>query len=483
MKISKKLMIIVLLTFIEVSVTILAAFEMSKGSGFHQLNILHLKYNAEFSDQIYAIENGAVPNVNSLRTVISNVRQQPVDCLNDVNALEKVVMTQIGTYYALDICVDDLAAADLVLAKLDDYEMGLLDKIEILTELKTAGDVFRESSTMFEKPIAETVSFIFKSTIPLIVFISFFNILFISYLSRSISKSISGVTDLLKTKSGAHDFNNDTDNGVPGEIKQLLAAARSAIKEETMQKEINQKLDRLVQEKTDSLLIANEELTQFSYRASHDLKSPLVAISRLADCILEDIADGDTAEAAESVKKIQDRSKRLAALISDIMDLSRADLADEENQVIDVPVLLAELRSSVSDSVGGHRVEVICDDKTQRELVSQRVRLKQVLYNLVTNGIKYADKKSENSYVSVIFSTEDNRCCLEVSDNGVGIPEEFQEKIFQRFQRFHPDLAAGSGLGLSIVKSNIDKLDATVEFSSSPNGTNYSIYFPEQLAA
>lgn len=483
MKISKKLMIIVLLTVIEVSVTILATFEMSKGSGFHQLNILHLKYNAQFSDQMYAIENGGDLNIDTLRTVISNVRQQPVDCLNNVNALEKVVMKQIGTYYALDICVDDLAAADFVLAKLDGYELGFMDKSEMMIELKTAGNVFRNSSTLFEKPIAETVSFIFKSTIPLIIFISFFNILFISYLSRSISKSISGVTELLKTKSGALNFGNDADSGVSGEIRELLDAARSALKKETMQKEINQKLDRLVQEKTDSLLIANEELTQFSYRASHDLKSPLVAISRLADCILEDLEEGDTAEATESVKKIQERSGRLSALISDIMDLSRADLADEKNQVIDVPVLLEELQSSVGDSMGGHSVEVICDDKTQRELVSQPVRLKQVIYNLVTNGIKYADIQSENSYVSVIFSTEDNRCHLEVSDNGVGIPEEFQEKIFQRFQRFHPDLAEGSGLGLSIVKSNIDKLDATVEFSSSHNGTNYSIYFPEQVAA
>lgn len=483
MKISKKLMIIVLLTVIEVSVTIFATFEISKGSVFHQLNFLHLKYNAQFSDQMYAIEMGGEPNVKSLRTVISNIRQQPIDCLKNSNALEKIVMTQIGTHYALDICVDDLTAADLVLSQLDDYEMGLLVQSEIMTQLKTANDAFRRNSSSFEKPIAETVDFIYKSTIPLIVFISFFNILFISYLSRSISKSISGVTELLKTKSGAQILDNDADNGVSGEIRELLDAARSALKKETMQKEINQKLDRLVQEKTDSLIIANEELSQFCYRASHDLKSPLVAISRLADCILDDLEEGDTAEASESVKKIQERSDRLSALISDIMDLSRADLADEESQVIDVPVLLEELQSSVGDSMGAHGVEVICDDKTLRELVSQPVRLKQVLYNLVTNGIKYADKTSGHSYVSVIFSTENNRCCLEVSDNGVGIPEEFQAKIFQRFQRFHPELATGSGLGLSIVKSNIDKLDATVEFSSSANGTNYSIYFPEQVAA
>lgn len=483
MKISKRLIMIVFFTVLEVSVTILAAFEMSKGAGFHQLNILHLKFNAEFSAQINAIEKGATLDPTSLRSVISNVRQQPVDCLGQVNSFEKFVMAQIGTYYALEICVDDLAAADTVLARLDDYQAGTLDRSELMSELKTAEEVFHSSSAQFEKPIAETVAFIFKTTIPLIVLISLFNILFISYLSRSISRSISDVTLLLKTKRGLESLDGNRDDRVPSEIQQLVAAARSAVNEKLLHEEVNQKLDRLVQEKTDSLQKANEELSQFSYRASHDLKSPLVSISRLSSCVLEDLEDGDYEEVTENVKKIQQKSLRLSSLVSDIMDLSRADLADEQSQIIDLPTLLDDLKLSVADSVMGHPVEIICEDKTDQALVSQPIRLKQVLYNLVTNGIKYADQDSANSFVDVSFSTHDNKCCLTVSDNGVGIPEEFQEKLFQRFQRFHPELATGSGLGLSIVKSNIDKLDATVEFDSSTSGTRYSIVFPEKKAA
>lgn len=478
MTISKKLLTIVFLTAIEVSVTMLAAFEMSKGSDFHQFNILHLKYSLEVTDHIYAIENGREIDVDSLRTSILNVRQQPVNCLSSVNALEKFVMQQIGTDYALDICAEDLAAADVVIAKLGEFESGALSQEEFLPELLKAEKVFRHSSDMFQKPIDETVSFIFKSAIPLILFISAFNILFIAYLSRSITKSISDVILMLKSDAGTHGVGANFGEGVSGEIRLLLDAAKQSIENEFLQRETNMKLDKLVQEKTDSLRKANQELVQFNYRASHDLKSPLVAISRLADCIEEDIDDKCFDEAVESVRKIKERSERLSTLIEDIANLSRADLVEEDVERIDVDAFLEKLRRDSLDHLDGHPVEVSCSNELGSELYSQPTRLAQILSNLVSNGIKYANREGVESYVAVKLTSRDGTPCIEVRDNGVGIPEEYHSKLYERFQRFHPNMATGSGLGLSIVKNNIDRLGASIEFTSSAAGTVYTLTLP-----
>ena len=479
MKISNKLIVIILLTVFSLSVTIFASTEISKGAKFHQLNILHLKYSIELSKQIHAMEKGAPADADSLRSTVLKARQQPVDCLALVNRLERVLMAQIGTLYALDICVEDMRAAEVALNQIDSYSAGQLPVGALLSALKTAESVFQSSSDKFEAPVAKTVDFIFATMIPLTVIISLLNVFFIAYLSRSIFKSISDVTTLLETDADSSDIDRQGAGiTAPVEIQQLVLAAQTSVEKELVQKEINQELEGLVQERTASLMKANEELTQFSYRASHDLKSPLIAISRLVNCIEQDIAAGDLSEAIENAKKIRNRSTRLSQLVSDIIDLSRADLAEEESTLIDVDALMASVKNAVGDSLQGHTVELHTNNILDKPLHSQPIRLKQVLYNLVTNAIKYADENRDNSFVKVSFSSDESNCFITIEDNGVGIPEKFQKKLFQRFQRFHPKLASGSGLGLAIVKSNIDQLNATVDFSSSPDGTQFLITLP-----
>ncbi len=251
---------------------------------------------------------------------------------------------------------------------------------------------------------------------------------------------------------------------------------------ESIQGEINAQLDQLVQQKTASLQQANEELSQFGYRASHDLKSPLVAITALAECILLDLDCGDVEEATANTHKVIDCSERLSRLVTDIMELSRADLADEVEQTVDIARLFATLELSMVSAENAARVELLLSDESREAFVSQPRRLQQVIYNLLSNGFKYANLQRESCFVALKFAEVNGAMQLEISDNGVGIPEKFQDRLFQRFQRFHPELAEGSGLGMSIVKSHIDRLGASVEFSSSDQGTRYTVRFPARQA-
>ena len=196
MNISKKLLLIVCLTVLEISFTLWAAFQLSKGATFHQLNSLHLKYNIEFSQVVDDLSSGAEVDAEVVREKIDLVRQQPVDCLAQVNFLDEFIMGAIGTHYALDLCRKDIDDADKALSSLDEYMAGQLSKEGLIVALKEASEQFNENSVKFETPITETVAFIFRTIIPTIVIISMFNIFFIGYLSRSISRSISDLIQL-----------------------------------------------------------------------------------------------------------------------------------------------------------------------------------------------------------------------------------------------------------------------------------------------
>lgn len=225
----------------------------------------------------------------------------------------------------------------------------------------------------------------------------------------------------------------------------------------------------------------NEELSQFGYRTSHDLRSPLIAINGLCECILLDIAGGDLTEANINVARIKERSQVLSTLVDDILNLARADLADEEVSAIDTPALLKKLNAMVHEIAAEKSVVLDFEYIGDETLYSQPTRLTQILYNLVTNSIKYSDSSKSNRFVKIQISNENSGYCIAIEDNGLGIPEKFQSRLFERFQRFHPQAAQGSGLGLSIVKSNLDRLNASIEFSSSDNGTQFKIRLPKQV--
>lgn len=227
-----------------------------------------------------------------------------------------------------------------------------------------------------------------------------------------------------------------------------------------------------------NLQTKNEELSQFGYRTSHDLRSPLIAINGLCKCIALDIDAGDLQEAKTNVLRIQERSQVLSTLVSDILELARADLADEDAEAIDIDLLLAKLQTMAQEQAAVSSVKMIFLNEASGELHSQPTRLTQVLYNLISNAIKYANQERESCFVRVRFSTQGDSCRIDIEDNGMGIPQEHQDRLFQRFQRFHPEIAVGSGLGLSIVKSNVEKLQATIDFESSEQGTRFSLVLP-----
>ncbi|MEO0574685.1 MAG: HAMP domain-containing sensor histidine kinase [Pseudomonadota bacterium] len=480
MKISKKLSIIVVLTIIEVSITIGAAFEISKGAKFHQLNVLHLKYNAVFSKALVNIRDGAELDPSELTTVVENIRQQPLDCLALVNGLDAFIMKRIKTHYALGVCESDLRVANGALAAIDEYRVNGINRETLLAQLSIAEKDFHAHSAEFEAPIAKTVTFILRSLIPAIIVISVFNIALITYLSKTISSSIRNAIELLRHSESTHQTNESVTQQISGELGELLLVARERIHSDIMNRELSEQLESEVVKRTKKLLAANADLAEFAYRASHDLKAPLSSTKGLAKFIGQDIDSGNLDEAKENSQKICVQMGKLEKLVVDILSLTRADLGASEKEAIDFHELIRDIKARVFPFGDDADFQIMEDIDIQTPLIAERARIAQILENILSNAIKYRDASKNQQYAKVRLVEEADAYSLTVQDNGIGIPSSRNDDVFKMFKRFHPDIGEGTGLGLSIVKKHVDFLQGKISFSSSTGGTTFAVHIPKQ---
>lgn len=478
MKITSKLLIIVVLTVIEVSCTIWAALEISKGADFHRLNVLHLKFNAQFSNQVAELKAGKAILPQDLLITVTKIRQQPVDCLNKVNVVDKFIMTQIDTVHALIICEKDIVDADLAINAINAFDNGMLDRDTFLEGLSLASQNFSDNSANFEQPIDDTVSFIVRSMIPFILTISLLNIFLITYLSRNISRSINMAIDILSQKIPKEDMDKKIEKNITGELYTLLEVARDHLKSSLIEREVNQQLESLVESRTSSLQKVNEELAQFSYRASHDLKAPLTTAKGLAHYIVKDIETGDLQEAKANAMEVESQMERLEELVVGILSLAKADLQDDAEDVIDFESIISEVQTRLSSQFPESKCKFIKEVTVETPVLAQRARILQIVENLLTNAYKYSDQCKEHPFVKIKVFEDVGDFNIVVEDNGLGFPESNRNDIFKMFKRFHPNVSYGSGLGMSIIKKHVDYMKGIITVDSSREGTSLTLEFP-----
>lgn len=207
----------------------------------------------------------------------------------------------------------------------------------------------------------------------------------------------------------------------------------------------------------------NQELDQFAYVASHDLKAPLRGIANLSEWIEEDIGASFPPDAKDKMELLRGRVRRLEGLIDGILEYSRAGRARKAPAAVDTNVLMQEI-IEMQAPAANVQVEIAPDLPT---VFSERIPLQQVLSNLVGNAIKYTTRSDPKIRVS--SAMEGDFVKFSVADNGSGIAPQYHDRIFVVFQRLAArDKIEGTGIGLAIVKKIVEGRGGRV-WVESPN--------------
>ena len=245
---------------------------------------------------------------------------------------------------------------------------------------------------------------------------------------------------------------------------------------ESPYKELDPFAEMLRTQHTD-VLSAAKARQDFTANVSHELKTPLTAISGYAE-LLESRMVGEEQQ-EHFYQEIRKNSERLIALINDIIRLSELDRKDHEPvfEEVDLNETIAECVEALSVIARKRNVELVFSG--QSGLVrGNKEMLKELVENLVQNAIQY---NNFGGRVMVSTESKDGKVLLVVKDNGIGIPASEQNRIFERFYRVDKSRSkatGGTGLGLAIVKHIVEIHDAEIEMDSAPGvGTTISILF------
>jgi two-component system phosphate regulon sensor histidine kinase PhoR len=229
----------------------------------------------------------------------------------------------------------------------------------------------------------------------------------------------------------------------------------------------------------ENLLEAVKTRQDFTANVSHELKTPLTAISGYAELIENGLADPESEK--HIAQQIRANSDRLLQLINDTIQLSRLDHGEtgNNNEEIDLYKAASECCRNLKVSAERNNILLTCDGRSA-PIRGDEEQIKELIENLVQNGIRY---NNAGGYVRVSVRHEDGHAVLSVRDNGIGIAKEKQSRVFERFYRVDKSRSrdsGGTGLGLALVKHIAEIHNADIEMESTPGvGTVISVHFPE----
>lgn len=222
-----------------------------------------------------------------------------------------------------------------------------------------------------------------------------------------------------------------------------------------------------IQQLLENLEISNKELEQFAYVSSHDLQEPLRMIASYTQLLEKRYKDKLDADALDFIHYAVEGANRLQKLINDLLDYSRITSRGRELEKVDTSMILGYVISNLQQLIAENSAFITIDDLPLVQAdESQLVRLFQ---NLIANAIKFK-KKTESPKIHISCKKKNNLYEFSVSDNGIGIDMQYQEKIFTIFQRLHTIKDyPGTGIGLAICKRIVERHGGTIWFESKEN--------------
>lgn len=236
------------------------------------------------------------------------------------------------------------------------------------------------------------------------------------------------------------------------------------------------RVNTILAQTTTMLQKRNQELDQFAYVASHDLKAPLRAIASLSEWLEEDLGDILPQENRHQMSLLRGRVRRMEGLINGLLEYSRVGRTEIPSSLVNVGALITE----VIDSLQPPPTFNIAVDLAMPTIITQRLPLQQVFANLIGNAITHHPRV--DGWVKISAQNQGNCYKFTVADDGTGIPLEYHDKIFVIFQTLQArDTKENTGIGLAIVKKIVESQGGkiTLEPFSGP-GSTFSFTWPKQ---
>jgi len=220
--------------------------------------------------------------------------------------------------------------------------------------------------------------------------------------------------------------------------------------------QLNEELEQRVTARTNDLQSAIQELESFAYTVSHDLKSPLRAVDGYSKIILEDYEEELNGEAVTMLSLIRGICSEMIDMVNKLLQYSTTTRTDLQIESVDSKELIQTIYRELSSTYQERQIELRLETGLPNIMVD-RILMKQALYNILSNAMKFT-KDKEFALISVGASITENEYIFYVKDNGVGFNMTYSKKLFTLFQRLHTsDEFEGSGIGLVTIRKIIEK--------------------------
>ncbi|HEY1553679.1 MAG TPA: ATP-binding protein [Kofleriaceae bacterium] len=227
---------------------------------------------------------------------------------------------------------------------------------------------------------------------------------------------------------------------------------------------------------------ASHAKSLFLANTSHELRTPLNAVIGLADLLLLEGADPVTQRQREYLEGIAESGRHLLAMVNDVLDLAKIEAGKQRLELEAVA-----MRDAIEDAVRmlqgfaqGRGVELAAEvDVDTPHVVADPLRLRQILYNLISNAVKFTDR---DGHVRVSATTDSRGVAIRVADTGIGIAAEHVARLFRPFEQLElpsGDRPPGTGLGLALTKRLVDMHGGTIDVASKRGiGTTFTVRLP-----
>lgn len=263
--------------------------------------------------------------------------------------------------------------------------------------------------------------------------------------------------------------------GFSGLLISLLGVFQHQFAIKPLQQEISEHLqtEQRLREHTLELQEVNQELESFNYSLSHDLRTPLRAITSYSQIISDEDGDRLCEESRRFFARIVETSKHMALLIDDILALSQVARVQMTAEPVDLSKLAEQVADDQRTALSQH---AICEIQPGLVALGNKKLLTLLLDNLLGNAIKFSSKET---HPEVRFGSEqhDGETVYTVSDNGVGFDMRYADKVFEPFQRLHDqELFEGTGIGAATAKRIVNRHNGRIWVNSRP-GVGTTFYF------